>query len=1064
MAFDIDAGVRFVVEINRVRDSGANETVVRQTIVSGLSDIYRAEDRPWWVQGHIVGAEHGVRFDGGRGQVDSVVGLTAIEYEPDLRGGRFAGGQRQVRQYCAGLLNEGALPEKVRGVLSDGVDWYAYSVRVDEDLEIYSTDDVDLVEIEVLKLTHGTTALAGKLNKFLESHLGRPEVRPLTASSISAYMGLTSVFGSKYQQELISSLEAAKTTDPQIWALISMLWARLAGYLDAGREGVAFDEEAYLQELYLSMLAKLFCANLLVKKALSSDDEELDSILNGAFFDDCGLHRFVEHDYFGWIHKDHTDLVRATARSIQADLTAYDFEAPPTEDLFGRLMAELAEQSHRILLGQEWTPAWLAKVMAEYLFDSLSEGEAPHFIDMCCGSGSMLVEVTRRARIELTLNGVEAGTEEAIEYLEQAAVGFDIDPLAVLLAKVNWVATNRDWITSNEGSRPVSVPIYHADSLFTLDDMVAEGQTDGTASVRLKLADGHSVELPRFLTEKGLQSQFDSLVDGAYWIGMDHSTKVAGTEIDAVAIDSVVERADPLRALAESELEQSLVFVEQLAMAISELQRSGRNGIWAFIVRNTYRPALVAGQFNGLISNPPWLALSKIGRNPLQAALQRLASRYSLLPPGSAFPHLDLSTTFLAHSVDRYLKPGALVACVLPRTILNGQHHQPFRMQLDGSAILGVVLRVDEVWLVERHAFLNRAMVLLGRRLASSKRTTIPASELGASSSSSTSLEVRDLGGRHIWLVGGGGHSVADGYAVGLNQGADVMPRTLFFVEASGSGASRAVREISRTGASRYLLAGAKKVKEFRPKARSISKRFVHTCYLSHHVVPFSLAPASSIVAPIERVKGVWELSASAVQASDPKAARHFKDAVNANPDWSSIDDMFSALNLRNKLTMQTFGTGTFVVVYGAGGGIPAAAYVPASALRDAIFDQTLYWIEVDTEDEALYLVGMLNSCALRDTIEGVMPEGDFGPRHLHTIPARATPRFDAGNLDHARVVALTRALSAEFRSLAEGVLSSERLLKTDTEMKTRRAKARRVIEGLSDYIEYEEACSSVLH
>lgn len=1064
MAFDIDAGVRFISEINRVRNSGANETVVRQTVVSGLSDMYPVDERPWWVQGHIVGAEHGVRFDGGRGQVDSVVGLTAIEYEPDLRGGRFAGGQHQVQQYCAGLLNEGAPPEKVRGVLSDGVDWYAYSVRVDDGLQVYLTDDVELVEIEVLKLSDGTSAVAGKLNKFLESYLGRPEVRPLTASSVSAYMGLTSVFGTKYQQELVSSLEVAKATEIQIWSLISMLWARLAGYLDAGREDVAFDEVAYLQELYLSMLAKLFCANLLVKRALSSDDEELDSILNGAYFDDYGLHRFVEHDYFGWMHRDHPDLVRATARSIQADLTAYDFEAPPTEDLFGQLMAELAEQSHRILLGQEWTPAWLAKVMAEHLFKSLPEGQAPHFIDMCCGSGSMLVEVTRRARIELTLKGVEAGTEEAIEYLEQAAVGFDIDPLAVILAKVNWVATNRDWITSNAGSRPVSVPIYHADSLFTLDDIVAEGQHDGTTSVRLELADGHFVELPRFLTEKGLQSLFDSLVDGAYWIGMEHSTKAAGTEIDSTAIDLVLERADPLHALAESELKQSRVFVEQLALAISDLQRSGRNGIWAFIVRNTYRPALVAGQFNGLISNPPWLALSKIGRNPLQAALQRLASQYSLLPPGSAFPHLDLSTTFLAHSVDRYLKSGAVVACVLPRTVLNGQHHEPFRKQLDGSAIPSVVLSVDEVWLVEKHAFLNRAIVLVGRKVASSMVTKIPASEIGATSSSSAELEVREIGGRHIWLVGGDGHSISDGYSNGLHQGADVMPRTVFFVEATGSGASRAIREISRTGKLKYMIAGAKKLADFRPKARAISKRFVHGCYLSHHVVPFSLAPASPIVAPVERVKGVWQMSTSAVIASDPKAARHFKEVVNANQDWSSLDDMFSALNLRNKLTNQVFGSDTFVVVYGAGGGIPAAAYVSSSAVKDAIFDQTLYWIEVDAKDEALYLVGMLNSCALRDTIEGVMPEGDFGPRHLHTIPAKAVPRFDDGNQDHLRVVALTRALSAEFRSIAEGELSSERLLGSDTAMNSRRMKARRAIEGLDDYVEYEEACSSVLH
>ena len=38
--------------------------------------------------------------------------------------------------------------------------------------------------------------------------------------------------------------------------------------------------------------------------------------------------------------------------------------------------------------------------------------------------------------------------------------------------------------------------------------------------------------------------------------------------------------------------------------------RIGRNGIWAFILRNTQLPGLLAGRFNGQICNPPRLAMA----------------------------------------------------------------------------------------------------------------------------------------------------------------------------------------------------------------------------------------------------------------------------------------------------------------------------------------------------------------------------------------------------------------------------------------------------------------------
>jgi hypothetical protein len=73
--------------------------------------------------------------------------------------------------------------------------------------------------------------------------------------------------------------------------------------------------------------------------------------------------------------------------------------------------------------------------------------------------------------------------------------------------------------------------------------------------------------------------------------------------------DSIV--ADLDLEIPDDKKVQILTFLKELITAIDQLNRDGRNGIWAYILRNSFRPGLVAGQFNGLVSNPPGLRSAK---------------------------------------------------------------------------------------------------------------------------------------------------------------------------------------------------------------------------------------------------------------------------------------------------------------------------------------------------------------------------------------------------------------------------------------------------------------------
>lgn len=1060
--FDAAGAKHLVQSAIQARNSGANETVVRQTIVAGLQDAFPRSLRPWWVDRHIVGAEFAVRFGeenrSRRGAVDSVVGLTAIEYEPDLRGSRFITGKHQVQQYCAGMLNEGAAPGAVRGVLSDGVDWYAYAVEAPEGLGEYAVEDVTLSEIDCLQITHADDASAAQLMAFLYSHLGQPEVRPLTAASVASYLGVESAFGSVKIAQVRAVVDEAKLKSPNQADLVERLWARLAGFLDPSANEIAFSPLAYIYELYLEVLAKLICANIIIGRAISSDDAELDAVLSGDFFDDRGLKRFVEHDYFGWLHKDFSDLLRPIARAVQEDLRAYDFTAVPEEDLFGQMMAELSGATHRALLGQEWTPSWLARRMAAELMEALPPGQDPHFVDMCAGSGAMVVEVARATQSLLRSRGLVPGSGEALQVLERACVGFDIDPLAVMLAKVNWVARNREWLGTMDGSRTVSVPIYHADSLFALLPI-----EEGPDFMTLDLIDSVRVRVPRELLTPTHQASFDRLLDGAYDLAATLSELPESTPLSGDAVDALVEFA----GLWDEDHDERVVgvcsFVESLVLSLSSLERAERNGIWIFVLRNAYRPGLVRGQFNGLISNPPWMAMSRIGGNPLAAALKRLADRYGLTPDGASFLHLELATTFLAHACADYLMEGAPAICVLPGTVVNGTHHAPFRDQILGQIEARIDVKPTAIWLIEKGTFKNRAVVLLAERARPTQCSALPGLEMSDVLETPVEVQAVEVGGRRVLVPSGESRASIESYGRLFRQGADLMPRTLLLVSATSSGAQTTLEAVAREGAERYLISNAKSCTDFRPARRTIPTRYVHGCLLSQHVAPFLVAEPSRIAMPIERINGAWQVIGEQTIRSHRAAARHFADVHSAAPKWSTTSEMWEVLNYRRKLANQVFPENGWVVLVGAGGEIPTAAALQAGPLADVVVDQTLYWVAVESEDEALYIVALLNSARLREAIQGVIPEGEFGGRHLHTVPISLVPRFDDEDELHLRIVAVARRLIAELEDVTSSRPELARLLTIETEMKVRRNRIRQILASCPSYTAYIEAVADVI-
>lgn len=345
---------------------------------------------------------------------------------------------------------------------------------------------------------------------------------------------------------------------------------------------------------------------------------------------------------------------------------------------------------------------------------------------------------------------------------------------------------------------------------------------------------------------------------------------------------------------------------------------------------------------------------------------------------------------------------------------------------------------------------------------AANPRETIPGAVVGSTTTVSAQFQIVEINGVTTWIEGGPEGDLSRGGALRLTQGADVMPRRLFFFHIEDRPGGRVfVRAIEQGDSEHYLVSDEKTLKEFRPPATTVPESMVFDILISKHLAPFLLAKPARAVLPLKRTDDGWRDLDPAVIAADAGANTVFSRVLRALRGYKK-DERASPLDVieapRHKLSAQQFDDPDgILVVQGVGGEVPTAAACRLSSLsRDRlIVDQTLAWTVVDA-DHADYLVGAFNSPALPRLLRGLTPEGEQGGRHLHARPARVTPDFDPADPVHQKVIEATRELNEEMASRLSDL--APKYLSPAAHLASRRRIIRGFIESLDFYPGYVEA------
>ena len=763
-------------------------------------------------------------------------------------------------------------------------------------------------------------------------------------------------------------------------------------------------DDLFVRHTYLTAVTGMAVqARFRIDIAELARTDAADLLAGRRFRDQTGLQGVVETDFFSWpAEVGGEPLLRTIARR----LARFDWTQAPA-DIAAILYETVIPANERRQLGEYYTPHWLVRAMLDELVPHPLEQRV---LDPACGSGTFIAEAVTRL--------VEAAEREALDpesalgRLREAVVGIDVHPVAVHLARSAWTIAAQPLIERavDAGFRgTVSAPVYLGDSLqlrFGAGELLAE------AEVRIEVGDEQRNELifPTSLVERA--DLFDDVMIG-----------VAG---------AIARGEDPLLELSD----HALTDAERRSLGpavrmMSDMHASGRNHIWAYYTRNLVRPvALARRKADVIIGNPPWLNYNQTV-DVLRSGLERQSKEvYDIWVGGRYATHQDVADLFFARCVDLYLDSDGVIGMVMPHSALGAGQHAKWRSGRWGPHRMdfGFKRPWDLEQLSPNDFFPIPACVAFARRTAGDFAVALAGEverwegRAGDPDVTRTVVVLRPEGGQ------------GSPYRALAAQGASLVPRCLIFVEEIENPAL-----IRAPGT--IMINPRRGRKDQRPwrdldltaiTSRTIEDVHVFNTVLGESVAPYVMRAPLLAVLPVRRDNGDILPAGGAGPALGGVQLQPL--ARRMRERWRTVSGLWDAhkgpvtpltllqrLDYHSKLTRQLewragASEGACRIVY-TKSGRPTAAQLRD---RDAIVDHTLYWMPCRSEQEAAYLLAIINSDALRDAANPYMSRGLWGPRDLHkhlwNLPI---PRFDPKDALHGEAAAAGEAAALGAAELA---------------------------------------------
>ena len=950
-----------------------------------------------------------------RGRADSLFGHLIIEFKNKLPLS-LVDAEEQLKKYVAILWSKEKpdIRTPYIGIATDGIRFSVYSPGADRNKNELKPEEITLKKIDEVDWR--------KLNpddiwSWLDRYFLRAEPMVPQTETIVRDFGIDSHVFRVVTEVLNACWHSIK--HQSTFAVVYESWEKYLRIVYGEPVGV---DDLFIRHTYLATFAKLLSWVHLEEVTQTPSDEDIYDVISGEFFKKSGIQNFIEEDFFSWIMRNgaKSDGIMIV-KWILSVLRKYDLSRL-SEDVMKSLYQELVDPQTRKYLGEFYTPDWLASMMVN---NSLHNNGHASIIDPTCGSGTFLYLAIMRKRQLLP------DTQHTLTHILDSVCGIDIHPLAVIIAKTNYILALGTLLSSR--TEPIRIPVYLSDSIR----LPAKEQLSvfvQVPSFKVTL-DGHEVFIPEdFVNEQKLYDQTIELARDYAWDYKD-------TPVDIKSFTRFLQRNNYPRFMDANFTRAAFKIAEKLKHFIV----IERDSIWSYILKNIYKPLFLKNQFDYVLGNPPWLRYSDM-EPVLQKSLKELMAQYKLSSgKGQLMTAMEAATLFFLRTADLYLKEGGEIALVLPRSIFSSDHHDPLRRrEFKFVENTEETLVWKEIWDLEgiQPLFNNLSCVLRATRIQSNSiKTTcatpasvyqgrLPGRNLRLTeaqkhlSVTSQQISLHFMGKRSYWSEGlaAANHERSPYYDL-FGEGATVVPRSCWFIEIIPT---KLGFDPNRPPVNSDAKAGAKKPFIGVSIKGNVEKQFLFGTLTGSEIVPFGHAAMRAVILPIvrEHKTSVMIDSSKALTEGYRDLAGWLKqvESVWKEKRGSKTDRMsiYERINHNSGITRQN-PEAKFRVVFNNQGANVSATVVAyhkeliaelggrKMTLSGFIADYKLSYFETDSLLEAHYLSAVLNAPLLNKLIKPMMTKGAFGHRDIHKRPFELPiPRFDALNEDHLRLAALS--------------------------------------------------------
>jgi SAM-dependent methyltransferase len=942
----------------------------------------------------------GSRILGVRGRVDLLYSNVVFEIKVDLEK-ELEDAKKELKKYFQVLL-EANPSAKLVGIATDVINYRAF-IPVVENGVVKDVKEVSSINIE--KVSPAEAIL------WLDSYIfSKPRMRP-TATDLRFRFGPGS-------PTYAIAIETLRT-----------LWSNVKGEEDVKLKfdlwkknmeivyGSAPSEEAFIEQTYLVTLVKLVAYYW-----LSGDDkvskDRLLSALKGEYFAKYGIHNLIEEDFFSWIlHREIVDEALELFAGIAKELLRYDL-AQIDEDFFKEIYENIVERGQRHRIGEYYTPEWLTELILREVLNiwwSKSSSEPPKILDPACGSGTFLVNAIHIMKDVLKRRGWRP--EDILNYVLTSIVGVDINPLAVTIARANYLFALGDLLSYRKGS--ITIPIYVADSIKLPEVRRTLYGGGGGIHVYEYEVNGYRLQIPVNVAKDRTRfgkvlAAFREAID-AYRNG---GKKDEVLKLFERALQGVVAQAE--FAILKNTLNNILTLID-----------NKKDSIWVYMLSNIYIPvALSESKFDVIVGNPPWIIMRYIENREYQDFVKDLFLTYELLRADQVhlFSVIEIATVFFCRVSDLYLKDGGIIGFVMPKSVLTeALQHIEFKKFKRPSMTLHKVFDLERV----------------------SPLFNVPACVLVASKGGKTTYPVLarrfwgKLPEKNLKLSIALQHLKAEDYNYQPHQivqrrspyhdlmktGASLWPRNLFFIEFVVHPILGVDTEKPYCKTSQDVIKSSKERWKDITIEGNVEKEFIYVAVLSEDLLPFTCYFKPAIL-PIKvtsigyKVLDVDELrkEGSVLMADWLEKAQKKWEEFTTEKGKKQFPRIINRLDYQGLLSSQNPNK-RYVVLYNRSGTNIASCIVDRQNLpplkvgnfiiepRGFVADETTMFYETNDEMEAHYLCAILNSDVVNEAIKPYQTKGLYGERDIVRRPFMLPiPKFDPNNPVHRRLAELSKA------------------------------------------------------